>query len=398
MTTTANPASAAHTTGVAIELDGVEKRYRGQDKPAVKELSIAIDAGETVAIVGPSGCGKTTTLKMINRLIEPSSGRVLIDGNDAKGVDGDDLRQGIGYVVQAGGLFPHWTVEKNIAAVPNLLGWDKARTEDRVTELLELVGLDSNEFRGRFPKEMSGGQQQRVGVARALAADPPVLLMDEPFGAVDPITRVRLQDQLLSIQEELRKTIVIVTHDVDEATKLADRVLILSEGGHIEQFGTPEEILTSPANEFVEEFVGSGATLRHLTLSGVSDIPLTPVVLARPGDPSDEAVARAREIGHNWIVVADAEDRPRAWPSVNEVASKPTVSKYVDRRLPVVEHTATLADALDVMLAASQGGVLILRRGKVTGSVTIEQVTGRIRERQALANPEQAADTYRAAP
>ncbi|CAM3183294.1 ATP-binding cassette domain-containing protein [Tsukamurella hominis] len=388
----------SQTTGVAIELEKVIKRYRGQEKPAVKELSIVIEAGETVAIVGPSGCGKTTTLKMINRLIEPTSGRVLIGGTDVTKADADGLRQGIGYVVQAGGLFPHWTVEKNIGAVPGLLGWDKARTRARVTELLELVGLDPDVFRGRFPKEMSGGQQQRVGVARALAADPPVLLMDEPFGAVDPITRVRLQDQLLAIQEELHKTIVIVTHDVDEAIKLGDRVLILSEGGQIEQFGTPEEILTAPANAFVEEFVGSGATLKHLSLSSVGEIPSAPVVLARPGDPSEEVAARAKEAKLSWVVVVDEEDRPRAWPSVSEVLSKPVVSTYVDQRLPVAERTATLADALDVMLAASQGGVLVTQRGKVIGALTIEQVAQRIRERQAIANPEQAADTYRAAP
>ncbi|MEC4614435.1 ABC transporter ATP-binding protein [Tsukamurella tyrosinosolvens] len=386
------------TTGVAIELEKVIKRYRGQEKPAVKELTIAIEAGETVAIVGPSGCGKTTTLKMINRLIEPTSGRVLIGGTDVTKADADDLRQGIGYVVQAGGLFPHWTVEKNIGAVPGLLGWDKARTRARVTELLELVGLDPDTFRSRFPKEMSGGQQQRVGVARALAADPPVLLMDEPFGAVDPITRVRLQDQLLAIQEELHKTIVIVTHDVDEAIKLGDRVLILSEGGQIEQFGTPEEILTAPANAFVEEFVGSGATLKHLSLSSVGEIPSAPVVLARPGDPSEEVAARAKEAKLSWVVVVDEDDRPRAWPSVSEVLSKPVVSTYVDQRLPVAERTATLADALDVMLASSQGGVLVTQRGKVIGALTIEQVAQRIRERQAIANPEQAADTYRAAP
>ncbi|MCA0155472.1 ABC transporter ATP-binding protein [Tsukamurella sp. M9C] len=388
----------SQTTGVAIELEKVIKRYRGQEKPAVKELSIVIEAGETVAIVGPSGCGKTTTLKMINRLIEPTSGRVLIGGTDVTKADADGLRQGIGYVVQAGGLFPHWTVEKNIGAVPGLLGWDKARTRARVTELLELVGLDPDVFRGRFPKEMSGGQQQRVGVARALAADPPVLLMDEPFGAVDPITRVRLQDQLLAIQEELHKTIVIVTHDVDEAIKLGDRVLILSEGGQIEQFGTPEEILTAPANAFVEEFVGSGATLKHLSLSSLGEIPSAPVVLARPGDPSEEVAARAKEAKLSWVVVVDEDDRPRAWPSVSEVLSKPVVSTYVDQRLPVAERTATLADALDVMLAASQGGVLVTQRGKVIGALTIEQVAQRIRERQAIANPEQAADTYRAAP
>ena len=386
------------TTGVSIELESVVKQYRGQEKPAVKELSLTIGAGETVAIVGPSGCGKTTTLKMINRLIEPTSGRILIDGSDATKADADDLRQGIGYVVQAGGLFPHWSVEKNVAAVPGLLGWKKDRAHQRVTELLELVGLDPATFRGRFPKEMSGGQQQRVGVARALAADPPVLLMDEPFGAVDPITRVRLQDQLLSIQDDLHKTIVIVTHDVDEAIKLADRVLILSEGGHIEQFATPEEILTAPANDFVEEFVGSGATLKHLSLSTVADIESIPLVFATPGSPADEAADRAQAVGENWVIVVDENGAPRAWPSVSEVRSKPVISQYVDKRLPVVERSATLADALDIMLAASQGGVLIVHRNKVIGALTIAQVTDRIQERQALVNPELAADTYRAAP
>lgn len=218
------------------------KQYRGQTKPAVQKLDLDIEAGHIVAFVGPSGCGKTTTLKMINRLIEPTEGRIFIGDRDVTGEDPDKLRQSIGYVIQSGGLFPHWSVAKNIGAIPRVLGWNAQRIAERTEYLLDLVGLDAATFEDRLPKDMSGGQQ-RVGVARALAADSPVLLMDEPFGAVDPITRVRLQDKLIAIQHELGKTIVIVTHDFEEATKLGDKVLILSEGGHIEQYATPEEIL-----------------------------------------------------------------------------------------------------------------------------------------------------------
>src|SRR5690606_35268376 len=219
-----------HVTGADIVLDSVVKRYRGQRTPAVARLDLAIAAGDIAAFVGPSGCGKTTTLKMSNRLIEPTEGRILIGGRDVTKEDPDTLRQGIGYVIQSGGLFPHWSVAKNIGAIPRVLGWDRKRIAERTEYLLDLVGLDPREFAHRLPKDMSGGQQQRVGVARALAADPPVLLMDEPFGAVDPITRIRLQDSLLAIQQELSKTIVIVTHNFEEATKLGDKVLILSAG------------------------------------------------------------------------------------------------------------------------------------------------------------------------
>ncbi|MFT4128431.1 MAG: ABC transporter ATP-binding protein, partial [Gordonia sp. (in: high G+C Gram-positive bacteria)] len=246
---------ARPVTGASIRFDGVGKRYRRRDRPAVRRLDLTIDAGTIVALVGPSGCGKTTILKMINRLIEPTEGHISIGGRDVTTENPDRLRQSIGYVIQSGGLFPHWDVAKNIGAIPRVLGWDKKVIAERTDYLLDLVGLDPSAFASRLPKEMSGGQQQRVGVARALAADPPVLLMDEPFGAVDPITRVRLQDSLIEIQEELGKTIVIVTHDLEEATKLGDKVLILSEGGHIEQYATPEEILANPATDFVREFV-----------------------------------------------------------------------------------------------------------------------------------------------
>ncbi|MBB5915615.1 osmoprotectant transport system ATP-binding protein [Nocardia transvalensis] len=380
---TSSPAPAAperKVTGAAIRLDSVVKRYRGQAKPAVERLDLEIEAGDIVAFVGPSGCGKTTTLKMINRLIEPTEGRIFIGGRDVTREDPDELRQSIGYVIQSGGLFPHWSVAKNVGAIPRVLGWDKKRIAERTEYLLDLVGLDPGTFADRLPKDMSGGQQQRVGVARALAADPPVLLMDEPFGAVDPITRVRLQDSLIGIQHELGKTIVVVTHDFEEATKLGDKVLILSEGGHIEQYAAPEEILTNPATPFVEEFVGSGAKLAYLTVQRVRDVETDDVVTARIGEPSPAVIQRAKAAGHSWVVVVDTAGRPRSWPTLGELESKPEVSDYLDRRLPVVARSSTLNDALDAMLAASQGATLVTDgRGAVVGSLSIDAVTETIR-------------------
>ncbi|MGW5142337.1 ATP-binding cassette domain-containing protein [Nocardia beijingensis] len=371
-------------TGASITLDSVVKRYKGQDEPAVRRLDLEIDAGDIVAFVGPSGCGKTTTLKMINRLIEPTEGRIFIGGRDVTREDPDKLRQSIGYVIQSGGLFPHWTVAKNVGAIPRVLGWDKKRIAERTEYLLDLVGLDPATFADRLPKDMSGGQQQRVGVARALAADPPVLLMDEPFGAVDPITRVRLQDSLIAIQQELGKTIVIVTHDFEEATKLGDKVLILSEGGHVEQYASPEEILTDPATPFVEEFVGSGAKLAYLTVSRVRDVAYDDVVIARVGEPARGVIERAEAAGQTWVVVVDEAGRPRSWPSLAEVATKPEVSDYLDRRLPVVARSSTLNDALDAMLATSQGAALVTDgRGAVLGSLSIDTVTEVIRAKLA---------------
>ncbi|MBN0972616.1 MULTISPECIES: ATP-binding cassette domain-containing protein [unclassified Gordonia (in: high G+C Gram-positive bacteria)] len=369
-----------NVTGESIRLDGVAKRYRGATTPAVARLDLEIDAGDIVAFVGPSGCGKTTTLKMINRLIEPTEGRIYIGGRDVTAENPDKLRQSIGYVIQSGGLFPHWSVSKNIGAIPRILNWDKKRIAERTEYLLDLVGLDAATFADRLPKDMSGGQQQRVGVARALAADPPVLLMDEPFGAVDPITRARLQDKLIAIQHELAKTIVIVTHDFEEATKLGDKVLILSEGGHIEQFAPPEEILANPASPFVEEFVGSGATLAHLTLTRVRDVDFKEVITARVGEPSGAVVTRAKAAGEDWVAVVDQHGRPRAWPSVEEIRAKPEVSDYLDHRLPVVAKSSTLNDALDSMLATSQGGVLVTDgRGAVVGALNIASVMEAIR-------------------
>ncbi len=255
-----------------IRLQEVTKRYPGADADAVAPLTMEIKRGEFVVLVGPSGCGKTTTLRMINRLVEPSSGEIWIDGKNVTHTDPNELRRRIGYVIQQVGLIPHMSIGQNIGLVPRMLGWEKPKIAARVDELLELVGLDPASYRSRYPKQLSGGQQQRVGVARALAADPPIMLMDEPFGAIDPITRERLQDEFLELQQRIRKTIVFVTHDMDEALRLGDRIAIFAEGSRLAQFASPLEILTDPADDFVRSFIGEGAALRRLSLLKVGDL------------------------------------------------------------------------------------------------------------------------------
>ena len=352
-------------TGASILLDRVTKQYPGQKKPAVDGLTLEIPAGKMVMFVGPSGCGKTTTLKMINRLIEPSTGRIVINGADVTNMDGDRLRRKIGYVIQAGGLFPHKTVAANIGIVPKMLGWDSQRIAARVDELLELVSLDPAVYRNRFPKELSGGQQQRVGVARALAADPPVLLMDEPFGAVDPITRQRLQDELIHIQAELQKTIVCVTHDFDEAVKLGDWIAIFDEGARLVQYDTPERILANPANEFVENFIGAGAGLKQLTLTRVGDVPLSEATVARPGDSGAAVLARVTADGRQHAIVVDERQRPIQRLSRRQLGRLTEVTATPDLKLPIVSSRATLNDALDTMLVSSAGEALVTGRRDV---------------------------------
>ncbi|MDQ4043263.1 MAG: ABC transporter ATP-binding protein [Actinomycetota bacterium] len=259
-----------------IEFRGVSKTYPGSERPVVNDLSFEVLDGEICVLVGPSGCGKTTSMRMVNRLIEPTSGEILIDGEPNTAMSGTKLRRHIGYAIQQIGLFPHRTIAANIATVPQLLEWDKDRIATRVEELLELVGLDPEQYRDRYPAELSGGQQQRVGVARAMAADPPIMLMDEPFGAVDPITRNRLQDEFLRIQGEIKKTIVFVTHDIDEAIKMGDRIAILQQGGILAQYDIPENILAAPNSEFVSSFVGTDRVLKRLSLLRVSDVELDP--------------------------------------------------------------------------------------------------------------------------
>jgi osmoprotectant transport system ATP-binding protein len=378
---------ARRVSGVPIRLEHVTKRYPGQDRPAVDDVTLDIAAGETVMFVGPSGCGKTSLLKMINRLIEPTGGRIHLGDEDVTNQHPDRLRRRIGYVIQAGGLFPHMTVATNIGMVPRMLGWEKPQVTERIDELLDLVDLDPEQYRDRYPKELSGGQQQRVGVARALAADPPVLLMDEPFGAVDPITRQRLQDELLRIQDELGKTIVCVTHDFDEAVKLGDRIVVFDVGARIVQYDTPEAILAAPAEEYVADFVGAGATLKQLTLTRVNSLDLRPVTTASVGGDAADAVARARAAGDDFVVVLDRRGRPISWPTLAEVSRMAAIPATVDEKLPVVGPGSTLNDALDTMLAASQGGAVVLgRRDSLAGVVTVEMIMDAIqRTRQETA-------------
>lgn len=377
----ANRGGEARQKGASILIENVTKRYGGGKKPAVDQLTLEIPAGQIIMFVGPSGCGKTTTLKMINRLIEPTEGRLILGDEDVTKINGDKLRRKIGYVIQAGGLLPHMTVASNIGLVPKMLGWDKKRIAERVDELLDLVSLDADTYRNRYPRELSGGQQQRVGVARALAADPPVLLMDEPFGAVDPITRQRLQDELINIQSELHKTIVCVTHDFDEAVKLGDWIAVFDEGARIVQYDTPERILANPANEFVENFIGSGAGLKQLGLARVGDVDLISGVLGHPGQSARELVGHIDKTGYNSAVIVDDRERPIQWLSKEQLSRMTTVPSHLDKELPLVGTRSTLNDALDTMLVASTGEAVVEgARGRYRGIITVETVMNAITE------------------
>ncbi|MEO6943797.1 MAG: ABC transporter ATP-binding protein [Lacisediminihabitans sp.] len=283
---------AGAARGVSLELESVRKTYDGQASAAVDDFTMRIEPGELVMLVGPSGCGKTTTMKMINRIIEPTSGSIRLAGEDILSIDPDQLRRHIGYVIQQIGLFPHRTIAQNIATVPKLLGWSKGKIASRIEELMTTVELDPGVFANRYPRQLSGGQQQRAGVARALAADPPVMLMDEPFGATDPITREKLQAEFLRLQAVIGKTIIFVTHDFDEAIRLGDRIAVLSDRSHIEQFDTPANILANPANEYVESFIGLGAALKRLVLIPISRAHYDKEV---PGAPSIEVSGSLRD-------------------------------------------------------------------------------------------------------
>ena len=319
------------STGAAVEFRHVSKRFdprdRAQSAPAVNDLSLAVPAGEICVLVGPSGCGKTTSLKMVNRLVEPTSGEVLLDGENVARMDAVALRRRIGYVIQQIGLFPHQTVWENVATVPRLLKWPSTRIEQRVQELLLLVGLSPDRMARRFPAQLSGGERQRVGVARALAAEPPVLLMDEPFGAVDPIVRVRLQDEFLRIQRQLGTTVLFVTHDIDEAIKVGDRVAVMMEGGRLAQYSPPTELLARPASDYVARFVGADRALKRLALITVADLPLG----APPGGPGDgprvtpettvrDALAVLLAAPEARAVVADGHSEPMGTLTLETIA------------------------------------------------------------------------------
>jgi osmoprotectant transport system ATP-binding protein len=358
-----------------IQLQGVGKVYPGSGVPAVADLDLSIPKGEILVLVGPSGCGKSTTLRLINRMIEPTSGRIIFDGEDVTTVNADQLRRQIGYVIQQIGLFPHQTIAQNIGTVPKLLGWNKARIAARVDELLEITGLDPNQYRDRYPKELSGGQAQRVGVARALGGDPDVLLMDEPFGAIDPITRDRLQNEFLRLQGELKKTIVFVTHDIDEAIKMGDRIAILGEQSVIRQFDTPERILAYPVDDFVSDFIGSGSTLKGLNFERVRDLQLSedwPIVSV---DTNRDDARRLYDASpEKWMLVLDSNQRPIRWVNDQHLddLSKP-LAQAGAAVTATVEPNATLHDALEEMLLSNAGqAVVVDPKGRCQGILDIE--------------------------
>ncbi len=389
-----NPSNAGDVAhGVEIELKNLTKRYGGQSKAAVENVTMTIPAGEIVALVGPSGCGKTTTMKLINRLIEPTSGEILIGGEDARQRSADELRRHIGYVIQQGGLFPHMTIAENVSLVPKMLKWDKSRIAGRVDEMLELVGLDPDNFRHRYPRQLSGGQQQRVGVARALAADPPVLLMDEPFGAVDPITRGRLQDELLHLQEDLHKTIVFVTHDFDEAVKLGDRIAVLSEGSHIVQYAEPAEILARPANDFVRGFIGTGGAMKLLHVTRISDVELGQNVTAQTDEDAAEVHRRLVEADQPWAVVLDAARRPVLWATVEDLAGRS--GPVADHGTPItttISGRADLQAGLEALLASDTDFVPVTRRREYIGLVSLNTVQSAIQQLREQARQQQTGE------
>ena len=375
------------THGAIVQFDNVSKSYdpeatkSGRGPAAVNDLSLTVPAGKICILVGPSGCGKTTSLKIVNRLIEPTSGRITIDGVDVTTQELTSLRRRIGYVIQQVGLFPHQTIGENVATVPRLLGWPKARLRERSEELLGLVGLEPARYRDRYPSQLSGGERQRVGVARALAADPPIMLMDEPFGAVDPIVRDRLQNEFLRLQETIAKTILFVTHDIDEAIKMGDLVAVFQTGGILAQFGTPLDILAAPASEFVARFVGQDRGLKRLSLLRVSDVPLQAAVTARPGDGAADARRRALDDPLRYLLMIDASSRPLGWVAHGDIPAEGALTETMANPVsPTVNKRTTLKDALSMMLDADvQTGIVVDRTGAVQGLLTVDAIAAKMR-------------------
>jgi osmoprotectant transport system ATP-binding protein len=356
-----------------IEMDKVIKVYPGATEPAIQDLSFEVDEGETCVVIGPSGCGKTTTLKMVNRLIEPTGGRILIQDENVLDRDPVELRRGIGYVIQQIGLFPHMTIAENICVVPRLLNWDKQRMHKRADELIEMVGMEPADFRDRYPRQLSGGQRQRIGVARALAADPPILLMDEPFGAIDPITRDRLQNEFLRLQKHLKKTIMFVTHDIDEALKMGTVICILYKGGTLAQFDTPENLLANPANDFVKDFVGADRGLKRLNLVRVGDVMRTDVEFVRANETANVVVESMRKSSQDSAIVVDSEDQLVGYISLETAQKNPTdkVGAIASEIIASTEVEGTMKDAFSEMLSLSLGYMPVLGEGdKVVGIIT----------------------------
>jgi osmoprotectant transport system ATP-binding protein len=372
-----------------IRLDAVRKEFP-DGTVAVNDLSLDIPDGAICVLVGPSGCGKTTTLKMINRLIEPTAGRIYLDGDDVTHADPVALRRRIGFVIQNVGLFPHQTIGTNVATVPRLLGWAKPRIAPRVDELLELVGLDPAEYRDRYPSQLSGGQRQRVGVARALAADPPVLLMDEPFGAIDPVTRVRLQDEFLRLQSEVRKTVVFVTHDIEEAVKMGDRIAILDVGGVLEQFDTPAEILGRPSSPMVADFVGADRGLKRLRVTPIDLAFLEHPPTVAPESTLTDVRAAISQAGMTWVAVVGDDGVLLGSVHERDVADAPEgghgwAKQHVQRIEAWVPVDASLQDALAMTLLTERGWVAALDGDRFVGVLTPDAVYRSLRESLAQA-------------
>ena len=387
----------ASAEALPVEFRAATKRYAGADRPAVQELSLDVPAGEICVFVGPSGCGKTTAMRMVNRMVEISDGDILVGGSSVRDRSPFQLRRDIGYVIQQTGLFPHRTVAENLATVPRLLDWDRARVEARIDELLELIGLD-RDLRDRYPAQLSGGQQQRVGVGRALAANPGVMLMDEPFGAIDPITRDRLQNEFLRLQETIRKTIVFVTHDIDEAIKMGDRIAILREGSQIAQYDTPERILAAPADDFVADFIGAGASLKRLNLTQVRDVELSDWPIARTDSPRNEVLALLRASDKGAVLLLDDERRPARWVSGRELQRDDR--PLVEIGLPpeaLVQPDATLSDALNEMLKSRYGCATVVdAAGVYQGNLDFATVSSAIQEMRRDARDRSRAEAEEA--
>jgi osmoprotectant transport system ATP-binding protein len=379
---------AREAVAAEIVFDSVTKRYPGQERPAVDQLSFTIGAGEICMLVGPSGAGKTTALKLINRLIDFEEGDITIDGRGVRQQDVTELRRGIGYVIQQIGLFPHMTIEANIGTVPRLLGWDKKRIRNRSAELLELVGLEA-EYGKRYPTQLSGGQRQRVGLARALAVDPPVMLMDEPFGALDPITRGRLQDEFLRLHSQVQKTVVFVTHDIDEAIKMGDRVCVLREGGILAQYDPPDVLLAKPVDDFVGEFVGADRGLKRLSLRRVGDLKLLPAPSAHEGDDAAAAREAVTSAGYETLIVVDERDRPKGYLPLDQIGNGKVDGSALRPLGAVGRPEMQLRDALSLMLSQTGSHLVVVGDDdRVAGYVSADLIS------QALARTDSDARAF----
>jgi len=341
-----------------IKLENVSKTY-ADGTEAVKDVTMEIAEGEFCVFLGPSGCGKTTSLKMINRLIPLTAGKISVGGADTMGLDVNELRRGIGYAIQNIGLFPHLTVAENVCTVPRLLKWPKAKQHARAGELLELVGMDPDTFLRRYPSELSGGQQQRVGVARCLGADPPILLMDEPFGAIDPITRSRLQDEFLKIQEKIKKTIAFVTHDINEAIKMGDTIALMREGVLV-QYAEPAELLGSPKDEFVRDFIGADRVLKGLRLLRAKDVMKMPPFLLNVGEDPSHVKKRMEEAGLRWSMLVEDGDRFLGWVTCEDIEASKPIREIITPPTVTATPDTPLNEALSLMLSSAIGTLAIL--------------------------------------